>query len=175
MPLNANAARSTFACCRWFLRLQLLLSLLLLPFVAPQLHATPTENGSERERRLGHYIQAFLCGISWHFSVRRQLLPVSVTVSVTHFHSSSHLSLSLSLLSLCFVCFSRAQNVPTFCYWCPWRSSISSNECNLWRVLFLSYISIANTLPIDTRMCVCVYVCVSGCMCGRVVCPVLPV
>jgi len=116
MPLNANAARSTFACCRWFLRLQLLLSLLLLPFVAPQLHATPTENGSERERRLGHYIQAFLCGISWHFSVRRQLLPVSVTVSVTHFHSSSHLSLSLSLLSLCFVCFSRAQNVPTFCY-----------------------------------------------------------
>ncbi|KAM8717893.1 hypothetical protein ACLKA7_004571 [Drosophila subpalustris] len=70
MPLNANAARSTFACRRrrWFLRLLLLL--LLLPFVAPQLHATPTENGSERERRSGHYIQAFLCAISWHFSVR---------------------------------------------------------------------------------------------------------
>lgn len=118
MPLNANAARSTFAC-----RLRLLWRHNCMP--RPQ---SAPEREREWEEKRAHrawplYSSIFVCRISWHFSVRRQLLPVSVSVTLAPpFPPVRTLLCRRALFVL-----ARVQDVPTFC--CPWVS-FAAGPCN---------------------------------------------
>lgn len=69
------------------------------------------------------YSSIFVCRISWHFSVRRQLLPVSVSVTLAPpFPPVRTLLCRRALFVL-----ARVQDVPTFC--CPWVS-FAAGPCN---------------------------------------------
>lgn len=97
MPLNANAARSTFAC-----RLRLLWRHNCMP--RPQ--SAPEREEGEREERRAHrawplYSSIFVCRISWHFSVRRQLLPVSVSFTLAPTTPNPPVRTPLSAGELC--------------------------------------------------------------------------